>query len=171
MKGRPTLAILGAASFIVGSNACKRVLHIVTGNDQSSCVLAQMARSLRFCARLLVKEFALISKSAGIKMVAGVACNGCMVHAWTGIQEHRQNPGRHGEGATACCPSCSELCYSCCSRCLSRSRDSQPALVCSPWLVTAGGGANNRQRGDSNPCGQSPVDFESISLAARTHCQ
>ena len=27
-----------------------------------------------------------------------------------------------------------------------------------------------RQRGDSNPCGQSPMDFESISLAARTHC-
>ena len=30
--------------------------------------------------------------------------------------------------------------------------------------------ANHRQRGDSNPCGQSPMDFESISLAARTHC-
>ena len=28
----------------------------------------------------------------------------------------------------------------------------------------------NRQRGDSNPCGQSPMDFESISLTARTHC-
>ena len=28
----------------------------------------------------------------------------------------------------------------------------------------------HRQRGDSNPCGQSPMDFESISLAARTHC-
>ena len=27
-----------------------------------------------------------------------------------------------------------------------------------------------RQRGDSNPCGQSPMDFKSISLAARTHC-
>ena len=27
-----------------------------------------------------------------------------------------------------------------------------------------------RHRGDSNPCGQSPMDFESISLAARTHC-
>ena len=27
----------------------------------------------------------------------------------------------------------------------------------------------NRHRGDSNPCGQSPMDFESISLAARTH--
>ena len=27
---------------------------------------------------------------------------------------------------------------------------------------------NLRQRGDSNPCGQSPMDFESISLAART---
>ena len=26
------------------------------------------------------------------------------------------------------------------------------------------------QRWDSNPCGQSPMDFESISLAARTHC-
>ena len=31
-------------------------------------------------------------------------------------------------------------------------------------------GAAARQRGDSNPCGQSPMDFESISLAARTHC-
>ena len=28
----------------------------------------------------------------------------------------------------------------------------------------------NRHRGDSNPCGQSPMDFESISLTARTHC-
>ena len=27
-----------------------------------------------------------------------------------------------------------------------------------------------RRRGDSDPCGQSPTDFESISLAARTHC-
>ena len=27
-----------------------------------------------------------------------------------------------------------------------------------------------RQRGDLNPCGQSPMDFEAISLAARTHC-
>ena len=27
-----------------------------------------------------------------------------------------------------------------------------------------------RQRGDLNPCGQSPMDFESISLTARTHC-
>ena len=30
--------------------------------------------------------------------------------------------------------------------------------------------ASNRHRGDSNPCGQSPMDFESISLTARTHC-
>ena len=30
--------------------------------------------------------------------------------------------------------------------------------------------SGKRQRGDSNPCGQSPMDFESISLAARTHC-
>ena len=28
----------------------------------------------------------------------------------------------------------------------------------------------HRHRGDSNPCGQSPMDFESISLAARTQC-
>ena len=27
-----------------------------------------------------------------------------------------------------------------------------------------------RQRGDSNPCGQSPMDFQSITLAARSHC-
>ena len=31
-------------------------------------------------------------------------------------------------------------------------------------------GVGIRQRGDSNPCGQSPMEFESISLAARTHC-
>ena len=30
--------------------------------------------------------------------------------------------------------------------------------------------ATKRHRGDSNPCGQSPMDFESISLAARTQC-
>jgi hypothetical protein len=29
---------------------------------------------------------------------------------------------------------------------------------------------HNRHRGDSNPCGQSPMDFESISLATRTQC-
>ena len=28
-----------------------------------------------------------------------------------------------------------------------------------------------RHRGDSNPCGQSPMDFESISLTARTQCR
>ena len=27
-----------------------------------------------------------------------------------------------------------------------------------------------RHRGDSNPCGQRPMDFESISLATRTQC-
>ncbi len=27
-----------------------------------------------------------------------------------------------------------------------------------------------RHRGDSNPCGQSPMDFEPISLTARTQC-
>ena len=27
-----------------------------------------------------------------------------------------------------------------------------------------------RHQGDSNPCGQSPMDFESISLTARTQC-
>ena len=27
-----------------------------------------------------------------------------------------------------------------------------------------------RQRGDLNPCGQSPMDFESITLATRSHC-
>ena len=27
-----------------------------------------------------------------------------------------------------------------------------------------------RQRGNSNPCGQSPMDFESISLTARAQC-
>ena len=29
---------------------------------------------------------------------------------------------------------------------------------------------HKRHRGDSNPCGQSPMDFESISLTARTQC-
>ena len=35
-----------------------------------------------------------------------------------------------------------------------------------------GGAANlrKRHRGDSSPCGQSPMDFESISLATRTQC-
>ena len=28
----------------------------------------------------------------------------------------------------------------------------------------------NRHRGDSSPCGQRPMDFESISLATRTQC-
>ena len=27
-----------------------------------------------------------------------------------------------------------------------------------------------RQRGDSSPCGQSPMDFESITLTTRSHC-
>ena len=31
-------------------------------------------------------------------------------------------------------------------------------------------GSHKRHRGDSNPCGQSPMDFESISLATRTQC-
>jgi hypothetical protein len=30
--------------------------------------------------------------------------------------------------------------------------------------------SEKRHRGDSNPCGQSPMDFESISLTARTQC-
>ena len=29
---------------------------------------------------------------------------------------------------------------------------------------------HKRHRGDSNPCGQSPMDFESISFTARTQC-
>ena len=33
-----------------------------------------------------------------------------------------------------------------------------------------GGACKNRHRGDSNPCGQNPMDFESISLTARTQC-
>ena len=43
-----------------------------------------------------------------------------------------------------------------------------------PMLVTRvrlpAGAFAKRHRGDSNPCGQSPMDFESISLAARTQC-
>ena len=38
------------------------------------------------------------------------------------------------------------------------------------FLLSLLEGSGKRQRGDSNPCGQSPMDFESISLAARTHC-
>ena len=30
--------------------------------------------------------------------------------------------------------------------------------------------SQQRQRGDLNPCGQSPMDFESITLATRSHC-
>ena len=46
----------------------------------------------------------------------------------------------------------------------------QSALLqsASPWKQARG--RAKRQRGDSNPCGQSPMDFESISLTARTHC-
>ena len=32
-------------------------------------------------------------------------------------------------------------------------------------------GMGMRHRGDSNPCGQSPMDFESIPLTARAQCQ
>ena len=39
---------------------------------------------------------------------------------------------------------------------------------CHAALLCAG--AMHRHRGDSNPCGQSPMDFESISLAALTQC-
>ena len=54
----------------------------------------------------------------------------------------------------------------------------QPCLKPWPWLPVVGDQGSNwaasevakRQRGDSNPCGQSPMDFESISLTARTHC-
>ena len=37
-----------------------------------------------------------------------------------------------------------------------------PLLACG-WFV-------NRQRGDANPCGRSPIDFESITLATRSPC-
>ena len=40
----------------------------------------------------------------------------------------------------------------------------------SPDAPEAPRSSAKRQRGDSNPCGQSPMDFESISLTARTHC-
>ena len=36
--------------------------------------------------------------------------------------------------------------------------------------MTKQNGQHGRHRGDSNPCGQSPMDFESISLATRTQC-
>jgi hypothetical protein len=38
------------------------------------------------------------------------------------------------------------------------------------WHLARGWHQRNRHRGDSNPCGQSPMDFESISLTARTQC-
>ena len=38
------------------------------------------------------------------------------------------------------------------------------AVASSEWL------SSRRQGGDSNPCGQSPKDFESISLTVRTPC-
>jgi hypothetical protein len=37
-------------------------------------------------------------------------------------------------------------------------------------LVSTAASSNKRHLGDSNPCGQSPMDFESISLATRTKC-
>ena len=42
--------------------------------------------------------------------------------------------------------------------------------VAKAWVRGMWPDHSSRQRGDSNPCGQSPMDFESIPLAARTHC-
>ena len=46
-----------------------------------------------------------------------------------------------------------------------------PLEVCMLHVAVAFPAAQQkRHRGDSNPCGQSPMDFESISLTARTQC-
>ena len=49
-------------------------------------------------------------------------------------------------------------------------RNAQAPVSGEPFMYCATLPCQIRQRGDSNPCGQSPMDFESISLAARTHC-
>ena len=49
-----------------------------------------------------------------------------------------------------------------------RARESSAAFVC-PFAFTVVR-VLKRQRGDLNPCGQSPMDFESITLATRSHC-
>ncbi len=60
------------------------------------------------------------------------------------------------------------------ARCIAQDRNglaaAQSAPVQSAFLWKQARGRAKRQRGDSNPCGQSPMDFESISLTARTHC-
>ena len=51
------------------------------------------------------------------------------------------------------------------SACLCANIRAAPRTVAATAAAIA-----KRHRGDSNPCGQSPMDFESISLAARTQC-
>ena len=51
--------------------------------------------------------------------------------------------------------------------CANHARDGAESCPCE---AGSGKASANRQRGNSNPCGQSPMDFESISLAARTQC-
>ena len=50
---------------------------------------------------------------------------------------------------------------------------SQNRMTNSTWNVPthSQGTPHVRHREDSNPCGQSPMDFESISLTAQTQCQ
>ena len=43
-------------------------------------------------------------------------------------------------------------------------------LVVCPVAARMFEGMKIRQRGDLSPCGQSPMDFESITLATRSHC-
>ena len=55
-------------------------------------------------------------------------------------------------------------------RCEVCCRSQQPRACPFLFLLSLLESSGKRQRGDSNPCGQSPMDFESISLTARTHC-
>ena len=48
------------------------------------------------------------------------------------------------------------------TRVVTPSRTRTPLHVSQKYII--------RHRGDSNPCGQSPMDFESISLTSRTQC-
>ena len=60
-------------------------------------------------------------------------------------------------------------------RCADEFNQSKPranqALKLAPTHILPARDHQKRQRGDLNPCGQSPSDFESDSLTTRTHCR
>ena len=69
---------------------------------------------------------------------------------------------------TCCAPMLVTMCVSVCAHvCGAMPQFNAP---CRPPCVLLRVANSKRHLGDSNPCGQSPMDFESISLAARTKC-